>query len=44
VVELVLGKELENGQWTDRRYVISELAAGPLREPMVQMIQLFNGR
>lgn len=28
VVELVLGKELENGQWTDRRYVISELAAG----------------
>ncbi|CAL1151769.1 unnamed protein product, partial [Cladocopium goreaui] len=26
VVELVLGKELENGQWTDRRYVISELA------------------
>jgi hypothetical protein len=42
VVELVLGKELENGQWTDRLYVISELAAGPLREPMVQMIQLFR--
>eukprot|EP00434_Breviolum_minutum_P032031 symbB.v1.2.028327.t1/scaffold2995.1/size65713/2 len=28
VVELVLGKELEAGQWTDRLYVISELAAG----------------
>ena len=26
VVELVLGKELEEGQWTDRLYVISELA------------------
>ena len=27
-MELVLGKELEDGQWTDRLYVISELAVG----------------
>lgn len=27
-MELVLGKELEAGQWTDRLYVISELAVG----------------
>eukprot|EP00438_Fugacium_kawagutii_P010266 Skav225663 [mRNA] locus=scaffold1924:34610:46403:+ [translate_table: standard] len=29
VMEWVLGKELENGEWTDRLYVISELAVGP---------------
>lgn len=29
VMELVLGKELENGEWTDRLYVISELAVRP---------------
>lgn len=28
MVELVLGNELEDGQWTNRLYVISELAAG----------------
>lgn len=40
VLELVLGKELEEGQWTDRLYVISELAAGSdLLQYMKKMIE-----